>query len=809
MKVLKFGGTSVESAENIKKVKDILTRQDDDVIVVVSALGGITDKILSAAKMAAIGTGYFQAELTEISKRHFKTIENLFEPGKQSPVKEKVQVLLEELERIVQGVSLIGELTPKTLDKIGSFGERLSSLIISEYIPSSTWFDASKLIRTNSDFGKAIVKFSLTNQLIHSAFAAFSGIAIVPGFIASNEAGEYTTLGRGGSDYTGAIMAAAMDASSLEIWTDVNGFMTADPRVISKAYTIKTLSYSEAMELSYFGAKVIYPPTILPVYKKGIPVRIKNTLDPQAGGTLITESKLNGKDLPIKGISSISNITLITVQGLGMVGVTGISARLFGALARQNINVILISQASSENSISFAIDSTSSIKAEDAIRIEFEREIELDQINKITIEENLAIVAIVGENMKHATGVAGKLFNTIGRNGINIIAIAQGASELNISWVVKVSDLRKTLNVVHESFFLSENVELNVFLLGIGLVGGNLLEQIKQQQPKLLKEKHLKIKLAGVANSKKMLFDREGIDIGFFREKLMTEGHQSGLELFKNEIIAMNMYNSIFVDCTANDQAAGLYAELLNANISIVTANKIAASSDYENYALLKKTAKRKGAKFLFETNVGAGLPIITTLNDLVNSGDTILKIEAVLSGTLNFIFNTISDQVPLSQTIRMAKDQGYAEPDPRIDLSGVDVARKLLILVRESGYEFEMKDIKITPFISSKYFEGSVDDFWKTIPEMDAEFEAKRRKLAAQGLYWRFVAKFENGKAEIGLQEITSFHPFADLQGSNNLVMFTTERYHEFPMIIKGYGAGAVVTAAGVFADIIRVSNI
>ena len=809
MKVLKFGGTSVGSAENIQKVKEILMGQDDDVIVVVSALGGITDKILSAAKMAAIGTGYFQAELTEINMRHFETIDKLFYGEKRTEVKAKVQVMLDELERIVHGVSLIGELTPKTLDKIGGFGERLSSLIISEYIPSASWFDASKLIRTNSDFGKAIVNFTVTNSLIQAAFSSFSGIAIVPGFIASNDAGEYTTLGRGGSDYTGAIMAAAMDVSSLEIWTDVNGFMPADPRVISKAYTIKMLSYSEAMELSHFGAKVIYPPTILPVYQKGIPVRIKNTMDPQAEGTLITKSKLNGKDLPIKGISSISNITLITIQGLGMVGVTGISARLFGALARQNINVILISQASSENSISFAIDSASSTKAESAIRLEFEREIQLDQINKITIEENLAIVAIVGENMKHATGVAGKLFNTIGKNGINIIAIAQGASELNISWVVKVSDLRKTLNVVHESFFLSENVELNVFLLGIGLVGGNLLDQIKLQQPKLLKEKHLKIKLAGVANSKKMLFDREGMDITTFREKMMTEGHESSLEQFKNEKIALDMYNSIFVDCTANDQAAGLYAELLNANVSIVTANKVAASSSYENYSLLKKTAKRKGVKFLFETNVGAGLPIITTLNDLVNSGDTILKIEAVLSGTLNFIFNTISESVPLSKTIRMAKDQGYAEPDPRIDLSGVDVARKLLILVRESGYQFDMKDIKINTFVPAKYFEGSVDDFWKNIPEVDAEFEANRKKLAAEGRFWRFVAKFENGKAECGLQEITAGHPFADLQGSNNLVMFTTERYQEFPMIIKGYGAGAAVTAAGVFADIIRVSNI
>jgi len=809
MKVLKFGGTSVGSAENIRKVREILMSQEEDVIVVVSALGGITDMILSAAKMAAIGTGYFQAELTEINTRHYKIIENLFDGKKQAEVIEKIQILLEELERIVHGVSLIGELTPKTLDKIIGFGERLSSLIISEYIPLSQLFDSSKLIRTNSDFGKAIVDFAVTNKLICAAFGSFSGIAIVPGFISSNESCEYTTLGRGGSDYTGAIMAAAMDVSSLEIWTDVNGFMTADPRVISKAYTISTLSYSEAMELSHFGAKVIYPPTILPVYKKGIPVRIKNTLEPEAEGTLITQSKLNGKDLPIKGISSISNITLITIQGLGMVGVTGISARLFGALARQNINVILISQASSENSISFAIDSSSSSKAETAIRQEFEREIQHDQINKITIEENLAIVAIVGENMKHATGVAGKLFNTIGKNGINIIAIAQGASELNISWVVKISDLRKTLNVVHESFFLSENVELNIFLLGIGLVGGNLLEQIKQQQSKLLKEKHLKIKLAGVANSKKMLFDRDDIDISTFREKLMDEGLESSLSKFKNEIIRLNMFNSIFVDCTANAQAAGLYAELLNANVSIVTANKIAASSEYENYALLKKTAKRKGVKFLFETNVGAGLPIITTLNDLVNSGDTILKIEAVLSGTLNFIFNTISDKVPLSQTIRMAKDQGFAEPDPRIDLSGVDVARKLLILVRESGYQFEMKDIKINTFIPDKYFEGSVEDFWKIIPEMDIEFEASRKMLAADGRFWRFVAKFENGKAEIGLQEINAGHPFADLQGSNNLVMFTTERYHDFPMMIKGYGAGAAVTAAGVFADIIRVSNI
>ncbi len=809
MKVLKFGGTSVGSAENIRKVKDICSRQDDDVIVVVSALGGITDKILNAARMAAMGTEYFQAEITEIKNRHRQAIEALFGDEQRKSVSERVDILLDELEKIIKGVSMIGELTPKTLDKIGGFGERLSSLIISEFIPGARWFDSAAFIRTDSHFGKARVDFETTNQLIKNTFASFSGLAVVPGFIANNEEGDMTTLGRGGSDFTGAILAAALDVAALEIWTDVNGFMTADPRVISKAYSIRTLSYAEAMELSHFGAKVIYPPTILPVYQKGIPVRIKNTMEPENEGTLITKSQLNGKDLPIKGISSISDITLVTVQGLGMVGVTGISMRLFGALAKEEINVILISQASSENSISFAINSSCAEVAEIAIQSEFEREIASQQISKITIEGKLSIVAIVGENMKQTTGIAGKLFHTIGKNGINIIAIAQGASELNISWVVKDSDLRKTLNVVHEAFFLSENIELNVFLLGTGLVGGNLLKQVHRQQAKLLKEKRLKIKLAGVANSKKMLLLREGIDIADYKERMLSEGKDSSIEGFKNEIIGLNMYNSVFVDCTANDQAAGIYQELLNSNISVVTANKVAASSDYSNYLNLKKTAKRKGVKFLFETNVGAGLPIINTLNDLVNSGDKIVRIEAVLSGTLNFIFNTISETVPFSKAIRMAQEQGYSEPDPRIDLSGIDVVRKLLILVRESGYAIDKEDVTINKFMPDNFFEGRVDDFWNLVPKLDAEFEEKRRKLAATGKCWRFVARFEEGNPEVGLQEIGQGHPFYDLQGSNNLVMFTTERYHEFPMIIKGYGAGAEVTAAGVFADIIRVSNI
>jgi aspartokinase/homoserine dehydrogenase 1 len=809
MKVLKFGGTSVGSAENIRRVKKIVESQDGDVIVVVSALGGITDKILNAAKMAVLGTEYFNTEITSIRERHQEVVEALFEGERREDIKDRVALLLDKLEKIIRGVSMIGELTPKTLDKIGGFGERLSSLIISEFIEKAQWIDSSKIIKTDSAFGKAQVDFELTNQLIREAFKDFSGICVVPGFVSSNGKGEYTTLGRGGSDYTAAIYAAALDASLLEIWTDVDGFMTADPRVISKAYVIKSLSYSEAMELSHFGAKVIYPPTILPVYQKGIPLLIKNTMNPSATGSLITESRLNGKEFPIKGISSISEISLVTIQGLGMVGVTGVSMRLFTALANENINVILISQASSENSITVGIDTIRAKNAEEAVRKEFEREIASGKISKVDIESDLSVVAIVGENMKKSSGVAGKLFNTIGKNGINIIAIAQGASELNISWVVKNSDLRKTLNVVHEAFFLSENVEVNIFLLGIGLVGGNLLKQIRQQQEKLLKEKHLKIKLVGVANSKRMLLDREGITIEDFKDRLDHEGTVSGLEAFKQAIIKMNIYNSVFVDCTASIIAAGVYEDLLRSNVAIVTANKVAASSEYDNYLKLKNIAKQRGVKFLFETNVGAGLPIINTLNDLVNAGDKIQKIEAVLSGTLNFIFNTISADIPFSKTIQMAKEQGYSEPDPRVDLSGLDVMRKLLILVRESGYRIERDEVSIKKFIPDEFFEGSIEDFWKNIPNLDADFEARRKVLAAEKKCWRFVAKYDEGKAEVGLQEVEQGHPFYDLQGSNNLVMFTTERYHEFPMIIKGYGAGAAVTAAGVFADIIRVSNV
>jgi len=806
MKVLKFGGTSVGSAANIKRVKDIVLSQKDDVIVVVSALGGITDKILNAADIAASGTGDFHTELTEIKVKHDETIGELFNGSEE--VHETVKELLDELEQILTGITLVGELTAKTLDRIAGIGERVSSHIVAHFIGGERK-DAAEFIRTDSNFGKASVDFKVTNQKITETFSGFKGIAVVPGFISKNVKGEFTTLGRGGSDFTAAILAAALDASILEIWTDVNGFMTADPRVIRKAYTIPELTYSEAMELSHFGAKVIYPPTILPVYQKGIPIQIKNTFEPENKGTTIVKGVRNGFDRPIKGISSISGITLLTLQGIGMVGVTGISMRLFTALASVNVNVILISQASSENSISIAIEEKAIEAADNAIRMEFEKEISTGQVNKIEFERDVSVAAIVGENMKHTTGIAGKLFSTMGKSGVNVIAIAQGASELNISWVVKNEELRKTLNVVHESFFLSEFVEINVFLMGIGTVGGNLLQQLQQQQERLLKEKHLRVKLTGVANSKRMVFDREGINISSFRDRLTNSEKVSGLQAFVDEMEEMNIYNSVFVDCTASDDVAALYKQILNANISIVTANKVAASSDYANYAELKKIAKQKGVKFLFETNVGAGLPIINTLNDLVNSGDRILKIEAVLSGTLNYIFNTISADVPFSKTIRMAKDEGYSEPDPRVDLSGVDVARKILILARESGYRLEMYEIAIKRFVPDELFEGTLDQFWDGISALDEEFENKRKILETENRKWRFVARFENGSASAGLEEVDSRHPFYDLEGSNNLVMYTTERYDEFPMLIKGYGAGASVTAAGVFADLIKVSNI
>jgi bifunctional aspartokinase / homoserine dehydrogenase 1 len=807
MKILKFGGTSVGSIENVRRIAEIVLNQQDKIVVVVSALGGVTDQLLAVAQMAASGVK-INGELTAIRTRHEEMIHGLFDEAKTATTIQSLQPLFDELEKIIQGVTLIGELTPKTLDKILGFGERLSALLISRFLDVQL-IDSLAVIRTDRNFGKANVDFELTYKLIAEVCATIKQFAVAPGFISSSADGSMTTLGRGGSDYTAALFAAAVHAERLEIWTDVDGFMTADPRVISKAYTIPMLTYSEAMELSHFGAKVIYPPTILPVYQKSIPIHIKNTLNPDGDGTLITQSEAISKDHPIKGISSISGISLFTIQGLGMVGVTGISMRLFGALAKEEINVILISQASSENSISFAIDSHYAEKAHEAISFEFEREITSGRINKLVCENELCIVAIVGENMKHSAGIAGKLFHTIGKNGINVVAIAQGASEQNISWVVKNSDLRKTLNVVHEAFFLSPYVELNVFLVGVGTVGRDLLSQISRQQEKLKKDHRLKLKLTGVANSRKMIFNRDGIDVSNLKEKMDASEVKSDLKLFCQTMVQMNLFNSVFVDCTADAKVADHYYFVLDNYISIVAANKVAASSEYSRYRELKETAAKHGVKFLFETNVGAGLPLISTINDLMRSGDRIVRIEAVLSGTLNFIFNTLSKEIPLSKAIKMAKEKGYAEPDPRIDLSGIDVIRKLVILARESGYKIEKEDVVNNSFIPEKYFNSTIDVFWNTIKEMDDIFEKQRVVLEANKQKWRFVGVMNEGKASVSLQVVDPGHPFYDLEGSNNIVLLTSERYNEYPMLIKGYGAGAAVTAAGVFADLIKVSNI
>jgi bifunctional aspartokinase / homoserine dehydrogenase 1 len=809
MKVLKFGGTSVGSVENLRKVKEIVDRVNDDVIVVVSAFGGITDKILNMAKTAATTKTFNTNEMTEITNRHISAVEALVKPELKATTIEKVQAKLNELENLMRGVSMIGELSARTLDRIGGMGEMLSSTIIAAYM-EARWVNSMELIRTDSNFLKAVVDFDTTNKNIQIELQGFKGLAIAPGFVSSNSEGTPTTLGRGGSDFTGAIYAAALGADALEIWTDVTGFMTADPRVIRKAYTIDYLTYAEAMELSHFGAKVIYPPTILPVYRKRIPVWIKNTTQPHEAGTLIGYEKKYGKEQrPIKGISSISNITLLTLQGAGMVGVTGISMRMFTALAKEKVNVILISQASSENSISIAITSDDNGLAKSAIEQEFAHEIKIGYINGVLLEEDLSIVAIVGENMKESAGIAGKLFSTLGKNGVNIRAIAQGASELNISWVVKTIDLRKALNVVHESFFLSSYKELNLFVIGIGTVGGNFIGQLKQQQQKLLNENRLKLKLVGIANSKKMLFEPDGIDLENYKSALDQSVLKSDFDGFVQQMKTLNLFNSVFIDCTANEQLAQHYLDILEERISIVAANKVAASSAYADYKKLKDTALSNGIKFFYETNVGAGLPILSTIKDLINSGDQILKIEAVLSGTLNYIFNTISSEIPLSTAVNMAKQAGYSEPDPRIDLSGKDVVRKLLILAREAGYPLEESDVAVEKFIPQQLFDGSTDDFWNGLKALDTQFETLRTKLATENKRWRFVASFDNGTASVSLREVNQSSPFYHLEGSNNIILLTTSRYNEFPMQIKGYGAGAGVTAAGVFADVIRIANI
>ncbi len=811
MKVLKFGGTSVGSVKSILCLKRIVEREArrQPVVVVVSALGGITDKLLSTAQFALRGDDRYKEEFDAMVARHHKMIDTIItEPKKREDLFNAVDALFEQLKSIYYGVYLIHDLSEKTQNAIVSYGERLSSNITAALIKNAKLFDAREFIKTEHKNNKNVLDSELTARLVCDAFKELPKISVVPGFISRDEhTGETTNLGRGGSDYTAAIIAAALDAEVLEIWTDVDGFMTADPKVIRTAYTINELSYKEAMELCNFGAKVIYPPTIYPVCVKNIPIKVKNTFNPDNPGTIIKE-KASNDSKAIKGISSISGTTLITVTGLSMVGVIGVNRRIFTALAVNGISVFLVSQASSENSTSIAVKDSDAEEAVKVLDAEFAKEIETGAMFPMHAESGLATIAIVGENMKHTPGIAGKLFGTLGRSGISVIACAQGASETNISFVVSGKSLRKSLNVLHDSFFLSEYNVLNLFICGVGTVGNKLIEQIQSQYEELKLNRRLKLNVVGIASSTHAIFNRDGIDLDNYHEQLKNSDESDTARL-RDEVIGMNIFNSVFVDCTASKEVAALYQEFLEHNISVIAANKIAASSDYGSYVRLKKTALARGVKFRFETNVGAGLPIIGTINDLCNSGDRILKIEAVLSGTLNFIFNEISADVPFSETVRRAKEQGYSEPDPRIDLSGTDVVRKLVILTREAGYKVEIDDVEKHLFIPEALFNGTLDDFWKNLPQLDDGFEQRRKQLEAEGKRWRFVAKMDMGHTSVSLQEVEKGHPFYNLEGSNNIVMLTTERYKEYPMLIQGYGAGASVTAAGVFANIMSIANI
>lgn len=811
MKVLKFGGTSVGSVKSILSVKQIVEKEAkrQSVIVVVSALGGITDQLLRTARMACKGDNGWKASYQQMVERHHSMIDTIFQdPIDKVELFNQTDALLEQLRSIFFGVNLIQDLSQRTEDVIVSYGERLSSRIVARLIQGSRWFDPFMFIKTTDVGSKHILDSEVTYDLVCQTFHDAPRVAVVPGFIATDcRTGEITNLGRGGSDYTASIIAAALKAEALEIWTDVDGFMTADPKVIKTAYTINELSYVEAMELCNFGAKVIYPPTIYPVCIQHIPIRVRNTFNPSSKGTVIKDEIKNDQK-PIKGISSIKGTSLITVSGLSMVGVIGVNHRIFSTLAKEGVSVFLVAQASSENSTSIGVQDADADKAVDVLNKEFAQEIEDGRMFPMHAESGLATIGIVGENMKHTPGIAGKLFGVLGRSGISVIACAQGASETNISFVIQSKYLRKALNVIHDSFFLSEYKVLNLFICGVGTVGGKLIEQIRQQYDRLKETSRLKLNVVGIASSHHAIYDRDGLDLADYRKQLDTSEESTPKKLH-DTVIGMNIFNSVFVDCTASKEISNLYQDLLEHNISVIAANKLAASSDYEDYIRLKRTAIARGVKFRFETNVGAGLPIIGTINDLLNSGDRVLKIEAVLSGTLNFIFNEISADVPFSETVRRAKEEGYSEPDPRIDLSGTDVVRKLVILTRESGYRIEQENVEKDLFVPDDYFNGSVEDFWKRLSLLDAGFEEKRKKIEAEGKRWRFVAEMEAGKAKVSLKAVDRTSPFYNLEGSNNVVLLTTERYKEYPMQIQGYGAGADVTAAGVLANIMSIANI
>ena len=826
MKVMKFGGTSVGSAKSILSLKEIVEAEarTQPVIVVVSALNGITDKLIAMSQMAQQGDEHYREEFDAMVRRHHQMIDSIIQDiNKRVDLFNNVDQLFDQLKSILYGVYLIHDLSNRTEDTIISYGERLSSHIVAAVVKNGVRMNSRDFIRTEKKQGRYVLDTELTKKLVKEAFSSVCcdsaatnrKVYVVPGFIArDSDSNETTNLGRGGSDYTASIIAATLDADILEIWTDVDGFMTADPKVIKSAYTINELSYVEAMELCNFGAKVIYPPTIYPVCVKNIPIKVKNTFNPEHPGTLI-KAKIENDQKPIKGISSIKGTSLITVTGLSMVGVIGVNRRIFTSLANQGISVFMVSQASSENSTSIGVRDEDAEAAAEVLNAEFAKEIETGAMFPMQVESGLATIAIVGENMKQTPGIAGKLFGTLGRSGISVIACAQGASETNISFVVDGKFLRKSLNVLHDSFFLSEYKVLNIFICGIGTVGGMLLEQIRTQQQYLMQTKRLKLNVVGISDVQNFVLDRDGIDLNNYMD-ILRAGFPANTEHMRDEIVKMNIFNSVFVDCTASKQIATLYQTFLEHNISVVAANKIAASSDYDSYIKLRQTARDRGVWFRYETNVGAGLPIIGTINDLCNSGDKILKIEAILSGTLNFIFNEIAADVPFSETVRRAKEQRYSEPDPRIDLSGTDVIRKLVILTREAGYKVEQEDVEKHLFVPDEFFAGSIEDFWAKLPELDADFEARRKVLEAENKRWRFVATMEadenapsNFKTSVALKEVPYGHPFYGLEGSNNIVLLTTERYKEYPMLIQGYGAGAAVTAAGVFANIMSIANI
>ncbi len=794
------------SSESINHVIDIVSNTNEDIHVVVSALGGTTDLLISAARSAADGKDY-EILVSQIYNRHISVASGI-NPGLVEKIKGESDKMFSALLSLLKGISLTGELSPRSLDIVTGKGEQLSAFLLHSSIPESVLFDSREYIKTVKSVDKNVVDTEITNKLLQSITNKQRKINIWPGFIASDVDGVDTTLGRGGSDYTASIIAASLNATVLEIWTDVDGFMSGDPRVIKRAYSIKHLSYAEALELSHFGAKVIYPPTIIPVLQKGIPVLIKNTFNTGFKGTLI-DNESSPLDSKIKGVSSIRDISLITLQGTGMVGITGISMRFFRALAYENINVILISQASSESSITVAVNADDVVEATKSLELEFEREMRFKQISSISVESDMAVVAIVGERMRHTSGVAGQLFRSLGANGVNLFAIAQGASELNISFVIKDKNLRKALNVIHEAFFLIDYQILNLFLTGVGTVGANLLQKIEDHSKKLQEQERVVLRLVGLSNSKKMLVDREGIDPGKAIAQL-SSGNDSTPGSFSDMIIENNLANSVFIDCTASEDVAKVYGKLLKANVSVITANKIASSSSYDDYKELKVVARQNGVKYLFETNVGAGLPIISTINNLINSGDRIIKLEAVLSGTLNYIVNELAADKPLSAVIKEAMEKGYSEPDPRIDLSGMDVVRKILILCRESGYKLEQSDIVKEGFIPDEWMDAdSVEEFLAKVKGLDESFEQQRQNLDAQNRRLRYVASFEDGVAKVDFKEVDANSPMYNLEGSNNMLLVWSEYYKDHPMVIKGYGAGADVTAAGVFADIIRVANV